>query len=608
VTLEETIGVSQPIGRRYRLTERLGSGAHGEVWLAEDTELGRLVALKRLRSNDPRSVAERQHALHREARMLAQLAHPNVVSVHDVVVDSDELWLIMEYVSAGSLADLGRTALERSARFAAQLADVLAAMQRKGMLHCDIKPSNVLLGEDDRIILSDFGLSRLPDGAFTLPADGQIVGTPEFMAPELAAGESEPTPASDVFSLGATIYALVEGHSPYGETSSAQQVLRLAAQGVVIKPRRAGMLTPLLTRMLDRDPARRPTAAQVRDELAALGCDVPKTTRAGRWQMPRSLPRPRGRWTFAAFAGAVVVAVAVVLISSQGHPATPTSVAHPKALDPAKIDPCGLVDVAALDRFGETDRSDDSGNFNRCDIYVSTATGDVDVKIELETAAEAGGVPQGQVTHSGDLTIVAEPADDGECDQAIVLNDHNQVDITASYDSDDKSTVSLCTVATVATDRVVHTLVTGGLPQRRSLPPSWSWFHVDACGLLDAKALAQFPGVDALHPDIGFNDWECVWHSTTSSASLRVRFDRSEPLSAADGQPIRLADHPAFVEPNDYSSSSCEVAVQGRRYTDDQSQPTVELLLVVVEGQQPTTEMCGQAKAIAGAAAAKLPS
>lgn len=595
------------VADRYRLVNQLGSGAHGEVWLAEDIELHPQVALKRVHTDDPRPLAERERTLRREARMLAQLNHPNAVTVHNIVVDSGELWLVMEYVPAGSLADLGPVPLQRAAFLAAQLVDVLVAMQRRGMLHCDIKPSNVLLAEDDLVKLSDFGLSRLPDGTFTLPRDRQLVGTPAFMAPEVASHDSEPTSASDVFSLGATIYALIEGHSPYSEADNSRPMLQLAARGVIVEPRQAGRLTALLTGMLARDPQQRLTAGEVKNKLTTLGFGQkrPGLPPGSLWRALWPLPRRHVRTVIAAAAVVVVIAV-VVAIASLLPSATPGAAGPNQQM----ADPCGLTDAAAVGRFGQIEKSDDDGNFNRCDLHVTTADADVDVKVELNTPAGAPGgpgVPEGQVTHPGGLTVVAEPLNDGQCDRAVVLPDQNQVDIAAQT-KPGQSTANLCPIADATTDSAVHTLTASGLPSRGSLPLSSSWFYSNACRIVDANALNQFPGVDALHPDVGFNNWECDWHSTTTSARLLVRFDRNDrPASAADGQPIQVAGHSAFVAQNDYAPNSCEVIVEGRQYADNKAQLTEERLLVVIIGPQPMNQMCDQSVAIAQSATAKLP-
>lgn len=602
---QETSDVGRLIKDRYLLSARLGSGAHGEVWLADDQEMGRKVALKRVRDNYPASPEARRLALADEAKTLGRLNHPNVVVAHDVVVDNNELWLVMEYLPAGSLADLDRIPTERAARFAVQLIDALAALQRNRILHCDIKPSNVLLADDHTAKLADFGLAQLPDGTVSLPHGGQLVGTPGYMAPEVADGQT-PTAASDMFSVGATIYHLVEGHSPYGEPKHYQTMLELAKRGKIVEPRHAGNLSGLLISMLAAKPEDRPSPDDARRQLARLGFGVPKTA----LRLPM-LPLPRPSRGVLVGAGAVVVVgvIAAVLVAflqsgpsaAAGKPAMPS--------DPRNVDPCGFVDVATLSGLGKIDKSDDSGNFNRCDMYITTSLGGVDVETQLQTDAEAEGVPQGSTTKTGGMTVVAQPLNGGECDRAIVLDDGDQVDITTTPQHDTQSTTNLCPIADTATNSAVHTITDKGFPKRESLPPSWSWFYVSACGLVDANTLDQFPGVDALHPEVGFDNWECRWNSTTSSASLLVRFDRNGPLSAGDGQPIRVGRYAAFVAQNDYADNSCEVKVQSNhQYTDDQGSQTVELLLVVITGPQPMAQMCTQATGIASAAAAKLPS
>jgi hypothetical protein len=614
----EQTDAGRRIAGRYRLVKRLGSGAHGEVWLAQDIDLRRPIALKRVHGNDPRPVAERERALWREATVLAQLNHPNVVTVHHIVVDSDELWLVMEYVPAGSLADLGRISPDRVGLLATQLADVLVAMHRKGLLHCDIKPSNVLLAEDDLVKLSDFGLSRLPDGMFTLPGGRQIVGTPAFMAPEVAANESQPTPASDVFSLGATLYTLVEGHSPYGAVDDTRPMLQRAARAAITEPRRAGRLAPLLAGMLASDPEQRLTAGHVQNTLATLGFGQPTRSARLTRTRPRSralalVPGSRGRLAVVAGGIGVVVVAAVLAYRPTASTHTPT-VAKPPTLTQTQtprlvvanqqvVDPCGLADADAMSRFGETDTSNDDGNFNRCDIYVNNAAGEVDMNIQLDT----GEAPQGQVTHQDGLAVVAQGLNGHECDEAIVLADQNLVDITVKTTSPGQPTASLCPIADVATASAVHTLATKGLPRRGSMPPSWSWFYADACGLVDANGLAQLPGIDALHPDVGFSNWECTWHSTTGDGKLQVLFDRNGPLSAADGQPIHIAGKPAFLT-QDKTDGSCEVDIEGHRYTDDRGSATVELLKVIITSDQRMTQMCVETEAVAKSAVAKLPS
>jgi hypothetical protein len=583
---DDEICVGRQVADRYRLESKIGSGGHGEVWQGTDLRLHRSVALKCLLDDDlpPGMTAA-------EARRLAQSVHANVVTVHDVVVDSGRFWLVMEFISGGSLADLHRISPDQAVRYAALLANVLVVLRRKKMVHCDIKPSNVLLTEDDQPKLGDFGISQQFDGAATVTTAGHVVGTLDYMAPEVAGGQ-QPSPAADVFSLGATLYDLLEGCSPYGEVFSLNDVRRAA--GNIPAPRRAGTLTPLLTRMLHRDPVDRPTATELVAELARL---------SGKRQR---FPTKRIMVIGAAVVLAAGVTIGLPMVLAHGTSTLPGPTLTMS--DPRSVDPCGLDRTAPLTRFGSTRTSTDYGNFNRCDVLVHTATGQVDVEAQLQTEAEAEGVPQGTVSHPGNLTVVAEPLDDGECDRAVVLPDHDQVDLTASTDDDGQSTANLCPLVDAATTAAVHTLTTAGLPRRTVQPPTWSWFYANACAALDPAALDRFPGVDALHPEVGLGNWECVWNSTTSSAYLRVRFDRGGPLTAADGTPVRLAGHSAFVSPNGYGDGSCEVDVEGHSYTDQDAQPTVEQLLVVITGPQPMTQLCDQTQAIAGSAAAKLSS
>ncbi|MFI6596031.1 serine/threonine-protein kinase [Nonomuraea sp. NPDC050536] len=187
------------VADRYRLEERIGSGGNGMVWRAVDEELGRVVAVKRALTGDDQRVA----LLRREARILARVSHPNVVTVYDLVPDGGAWWLVMEYVPARSLAEHGTLPPGRVAEIGVQLACGLRAVHEAGVLHRDVKPGNVLLSDHGQAKLGDFGISRSPDGEITITDVGTVIGTPAYVAPEVANG-ADPSPASDVFSLGAT--------------------------------------------------------------------------------------------------------------------------------------------------------------------------------------------------------------------------------------------------------------------------------------------------------------------------------------------------------------------------------------------------------------------
>jgi serine/threonine protein kinase len=267
------------IGNRYRLDQRIGAGAMGAVWRGTDELLNRTVAVKELLgAAEPPTTAgeealeESRQRLMREGRIGARLQHPHVISMFDVVVHDDRPWLVMEYLPSQSLAAMltekGPLEPRVVAEIGRQVADGLAAAHAAGVVHRDVKPGNVLIAEDGRVKLTDFGVSRAVDDV-QLTRTGLIAGTPAFLSPEVARGK-EPTAGSDVFALGATLYAAVEGRPPFGLDENAYALLHKVATGTVDPPHQAGPLTALLMRLLSDDPTRRPTASEARDELAGI--------------------------------------------------------------------------------------------------------------------------------------------------------------------------------------------------------------------------------------------------------------------------------------------------------------------------------------------------
>ncbi|WP_063797577.1 serine/threonine-protein kinase [Saccharothrix sp. NRRL B-16348] len=267
------------VGNRYTPVERLGSGAMGVVWRAHDELLHRDVAIKQLLlpGLDAAEVDEACRRAMREARIAARLQHPNAVGVFDVVVEDGKPCLVMEYVPSRSLAavltERGPLPPVEAARIGGHVASALAAAHRAGVVHRDIKPGNVLLGADGTVKITDFGISRAV-GDVTVTRTGMLAGTLAYLAPELARG-ADPTPASDLFSLGATLYALVEGRPPFGGGDNDLGMLHRIAGGRVVPPTRSGPLTGVLTRLLANDPAARPRAEQASRELAALTGSAP---------------------------------------------------------------------------------------------------------------------------------------------------------------------------------------------------------------------------------------------------------------------------------------------------------------------------------------------
>jgi tRNA A-37 threonylcarbamoyl transferase component Bud32 len=264
------------IGNRYRIEEPIGTGAMGAVWRAVDELLGRTVAVKELLSVMPGTsgteIEESRQRILREGRIGARLQHANVISMFDVVIHEDSPWLVMEYLSSESLAARlavhGRLAAAEVAEIGRQMADGLAAAHLAGVVHRDVKPGNVLIAANGLVKLTDFGVSRAVDEV-QLTRTGLIAGTPAYLAPEVAQGR-EPTAASDVFALGATLYAAVEGTPPFGLDDNAYALLHKVATVEPEPPRQAGPLAGVLMRLLSVDPEDRPSAAQARDLLAAV--------------------------------------------------------------------------------------------------------------------------------------------------------------------------------------------------------------------------------------------------------------------------------------------------------------------------------------------------
>ncbi|AHI01492.1 serine/threonine-protein kinase [Kutzneria albida] len=268
------------IAGRYRLTSRIGSGAMGVVWTARDERLHRVVAVKQLLLSNTMSAAESHEAKQRamrEGRIAARLQHPHAIAVYDVAEEDGNPWLIMEYLPSKSLsavlAERGTLPPHEAARIASQAASALDAAHAAGIVHRDIKPGNILLGDDGVVKITDFGISRAT-GDVTVTATGMLAGTPAYLAPEVAKGY-DPGPPSDVFSLGSTIYASVEGEPPFGLNENTLALLHAVAAGQVNPPRQAGPLHPLLMRLLSPEPTERPTMGQAREALAAVAAGRP---------------------------------------------------------------------------------------------------------------------------------------------------------------------------------------------------------------------------------------------------------------------------------------------------------------------------------------------
>ncbi|MGW5350566.1 serine/threonine-protein kinase [Streptomyces sp. NPDC004031] len=360
------MGTDRVVAERYRLGARLGRGGMGTVWAATDELLHRTVAVKELHLADGE-----QRAL-REARGLARIRHPNVVVVYDVVEQDGRPWIVMELVDGRSLAEVlredGPLPPREAARVGAAVAGALLAAHERGIQHRDVKPANVLLDRTTgRVVLTDFGIARVP-GSDTVSETGAFVGSPEYTAPERMDPNQAAGPESDLWSLGALLCAAVEGHSPFRGESVAE-IVHAVAFADIRPPEAVGPLLPVVRGLLERDPARRMAAADVRTVLVAYaeaGIEPPTPP-----TVPRAVPEPgpgrgrkgRRRRLLAGLAAAVLIAVVaggtaavVVLRGRDGGGAAPspavttqapaTTTAAPRPTPTASPLPAGFRTVA----------------------------------------------------------------------------------------------------------------------------------------------------------------------------------------------------------------------------------------------------------------------
>src|SRR5215469_12933393 len=340
------------VAGRYRLIEPIGRGAMGVVWRASDQLLDRDVAVKEVQLNAALGDAERANAYRRtlrEARTAARLSHRGVVTVFDVVEEDGRRWIIMELVRSQSLDALlatdGPMPAKRAARIAEQLLSALAHAHAAGVLHRDVKPSNVLIATgafDERAVLTDFGIAQFA-GDPRLTQTGMVMGSPGFTAPERIRGGAA-TPASDLWSLGATIYAAVEGSGPYERRGGAITTMSAIINEDAPVAASSGRLAPLIAALLRRDPATRPSAAAAArlfaDVLPMLGGAAPEP--------------PHPETVMSSYAPPPAAPAASAAARAAAGPAVDEAVAAPP-VGSAEAAPAAVVNVAAeyLDVAGE---------------------------------------------------------------------------------------------------------------------------------------------------------------------------------------------------------------------------------------------------------------
>jgi hypothetical protein len=259
---------------RYRLDGVLGKGGMGTVWRAVDETLGRTVAVKELRFNGNVDEDEKRRMITRtlrEAKATARIRNTGAITVYDVVEEDDRPWIVMELIEGRSLAEAiredGPLTPGRAAEVGLVVLQVLSAAHREGILHRDVKPSNVLIADDSRVVLGDFGIAQI-DGDPSVTSTGMLVGAPSYISPERARGQ-KPGPPADLWSLGALLFAAVEGRPPYDKGSAIATLTAVMTEPVGPMPH-AGPLAATITGLLAKDPEQRLGEAAARAQLTAV--------------------------------------------------------------------------------------------------------------------------------------------------------------------------------------------------------------------------------------------------------------------------------------------------------------------------------------------------
>jgi len=590
----------------------------GEVWRATDLELRRIVALKRSHEADGGG------QIRREGRIGAGLHHPNVVTVFDTVLDDGTKWLVMEYLSARSLSEIIRTDgpldPETAALVGAQIAAALAAMHERGMVHRDVTPANILVTPDHLAKLTDFGISSWEE--VTLTGGGWVAGTPAYMAPEVAAGHEARRPA-DMFSLGAVLFAAVEGHSPWGERGQTPDVMRgRAATGQVPPLMRAGELAPVLSDLLHPEPVARPSAAAAKRLLETVsGGTVPVVPVAGLpAPVPAGMPGTDGspwrrRTPYLVGAGVVVIGLVAAAVVANGAGSHVTGSPRPvpagagTVLDARTADPCALLDLSSLRGFGNgvVLLDADYGPFNQCGMSVHLTErpddiGYVELHLEKIPDYEAANYTLGKLG-----PVQESPEDEDEdCERVIPLPDGNKVRLVGRNQGAREA--EPCDLADAVTEATMVRLKQGPIPRRDQPFPAASLANEDACDLLTTSELAlafDAEPVPAADPELG--NWTCWWEGETGEVTIEFTRVWKEPLEE-DESPLPLAGRTAALETGD---EECAVEIPGREYetyTDQRIdwEEQVTVTLGTDTGADPAS-LCDKVKVLATAVAGRLP-
>jgi hypothetical protein len=424
------------IAGRYNLQHPIGRGAMGVVWRARDQLLDRDVAVKEVVISALIGADERRNAYQRtlrEARTAARLSHRGVVAVYDVAEEDGRPWIVMELVPSQSLDQVlvveGRLPPARAGRVGQQLLSALAAAHTAGVLHRDVKPSNVLIatnktgeGWDERAVLTDFGIAQF-EGDPRLTQTGMVMGSPGFTAPERIRG-SDATPSSDLWSLGATIYAAVEGRGPYENRGGAITTMTAIINEDAPLAPHAGQLAPVIAALLRRDPSARPSAAAAARMFARA---LPQLSAATEDQSPMAHP-PTIRSAYVPAPAAAVVSASLTApdatpdknaaATTEAPPAVPTPAAEAPAQETPESPSAGKADQA--DEAVAAVSAESAEEANSGDALESEAEaepeaepdGDPEPVAEAEAVAEAAAEPEPE--NKAEAEDEPEPAEEAE--------------------------------------------------------------------------------------------------------------------------------------------------------------------------------------------------
>ncbi|MGY4895444.1 serine/threonine-protein kinase [Micromonospora aurantiaca (nom. illeg.)] len=380
----------QLVADRYRLLTPLGQGGMGRVWKARDEVLHRDVAIKELvppPGLTPEERREMRERSLREARAIARLNNVNVVRIFDVLRTDGDPWIVMEYVASKSLQDTiaedGPVSVAKAVEIGLGVLNALKAAHKAGIMHRDVKPGNVLLGEDGRVVLTDFGLATIP-GDPNVTRTGMVLGSPAYISPERAR-DGTAGPEADLWSLGATLYAAVEGKSPYARPSAIATLAALATEPMP-PPRNAGPLKPVLQGLLRKDPDERITAEvaermlrkaagrraksiSLLDGVRRPGPNGPRVPRPPLVPAPRPADQAeRAASGVAATGGTAAAADPTAKVPAPTSDAGPTAKVTPPPADPtAKLDPAPSADETLVDDEARVDGVDPALDETRLD-------------------------------------------------------------------------------------------------------------------------------------------------------------------------------------------------------------------------------------------------